>query len=317
MGAGGAMMWPLVLAAVAPPSPPTTATVPCRQCYRGGCRSWTCPLGQFCAEGTCSASISGPYDAPIFGCNLAPTPLAPTKVECPEGYACCSDSGPFARPVDNLTNYCRDTTTNEFCCGDGYPCRSNQRCCGADSGPKALPRTLEPLGAQGDSSLCVDVTAPPPPPPALGPPDWSGPGACCQDPEYQNLSYVCQTGACCGTDPLGTNDCIDPSTEQCCSGKDDPVISCPKCGSGCPKQQVCGKDLGTCHTSKACNRTLTAVCGWAQRLFPSPERCYECIGMNSERFSSCYNGTIIGKGEDDFMKFCEDQVPPSESNNKA
>ena len=259
---------------------------------------------------------------PKYGCNPKPTPSAPVKVDCPDGYSCCSQAGPFFQPIDNLTSYCGDTSAGELCCGTGTPCSKNQRCC--DSGPDdiaqlAPPGEHETLGLQISlGRMCVDVTAPPPPAPPLDPdlpsPAWKGPGSCCKDPTYGNLSYVCSSGACCGTDPStamgsGVNDCIDPATEQCCSGKHDPVTPCPKCGYGCPKQQVCGKDLGACHMSRVCNSTLTSICGWAQNLFPSPERCFECIGQNAARFTGvCYNGTLAGHGMDDFASFCASRL---------
>jgi hypothetical protein len=298
------------------------ATVSCRQCYRSGCRTWACPLGQFCGDvGQCSASVS-PSSAsslPKYGCNLIPTQAAPIKVTCPVGYSCCSQSGPFA-PVDNLTNFCRDSShsAGQFCCGAGLPCDKNQRCCSSTSSAiKAMsPRAHEErhigvlLAQAGD--LCVDVTAPPPPPPGPGnlpAPSWSGPGSCCQDPKYHNLSYTCRSGSCCGTDPSkgineGSNDCIDPETEQCCSGKDDPVFPCPRCGYGCPKQQTCGKNLGSCDTSSTCKRLLTTICGWAHKQ--SPASCFECIGANAAIFENdCFNKTMPGKGEGDFERFCD------------
>jgi hypothetical protein len=313
-----------------PPAPPASATVTCRQCSRAGCRTWACPLGQFCAGGSgtgqCSASVSPlPASLPKFGCNLQPTPDAPIKVTCPAGYSCCSQSGPFARPVDNLTNYCRDSsyTAGQTCCGSGWPCDKNQRCCSSStSATSILPRAhgqqqqLGVLLAQHwyiGNDLCVDVAAPPPPPPLppgqLSAPSWSGPGSCCQDPKYHNLSYTCRSGSCCGTDPptginTGINDCIDPETEQCCSGKDDPVVPCPRCGYGCPKQQTCAKEMGSCDTSSTCKRLLTTICGWAQKQ--SPASCFECVGLNAARFKhECFNKSMPGKGEGDFERFCD------------
>ena len=186
------------------------ATVPCKQCFRGGCNTWACALGQFCGQGRgeCSGMLPPSSRSPAYGCNLASTPAAPAVVDCPQGFACCSSAGPFAVPQDNLTNYCRNVSAAQFCCGEGFgatPCGKNQRCC--------VSATVRPgwLQQQG----CADVTEPPPPPPTPYPATpWAGPGSCCDDPATGNLSYVCEAGACCGTNPKGGIACINRDTQQ-------------------------------------------------------------------------------------------------------
>ena len=282
---------------VAPAATAATTTVPCKVCYRGGCDTWSCALGQFCGAGRGTCSATDPSNgSPAYGCNLESTPEAPALVDCPQGFACCSNSGPFAEPRNNLTNYCRNVSAGQFCCGKGFgatPCSTNQRCCGADGGQPLPP-----------GSLCVDVAVPPPPTPYTPQPPWDGPGSCCGGPTTGNLSYVCQAGACCGTaGPRGINDCVNRETQQCCSGKDDPIFPCPGCGFGCSKLQVCGKELGSCAMSGACKRALVAACGLARKT--SSSSCFECIDKHPGKFPSCYNKSVADPGSGDFETFCE------------
>jgi len=236
----------------------------CTRATHSGTHTWTCPINQFCGL------IN---DCSVFGCG------GPNNATCPAGLHCC-DTGPaqpgapVSRGTQDPAHFCRNPV-NETCCGVHSPqCRKDQTCClttarladAASAGLQYQPPFYY-------AAWCADTEASPP---NLAHP--YGPGSCCLD-SSGNLSYACDSGVCCGTDPgdslqTGENECIDPNHQQCCRGDRNPSFPCPECGWGCSTKQACGADLGSCETNAACSAALQQKCPDRSSL----TACERCVG---------------------------------------
>lgn len=310
----------LVLVAAAAGSEARATTHNCTMTTRGGQFHWTCPLNKFCS----SVNSCGP-----FACGtVVDSAGAPRKATCPDGMACCASNPPGTLSETQATDtlhQCANLSRGETCCGSGVqesPCAKGEHCCLDNAHPWPVDRPNPPTSwnhgrwpaldnraprakaatatsalKQGyqpqEGSWCVTTAASPVSP---SEPNQYGPGECCLNTSG-GLLYACPTGGCCGVDPQGINECIDPKTMQCCHGPAVGWDNCTACGWGCDKKQICHKTgLGQCDTAPACTAHLKALC---------PDRdiveCNRCLGRNWDALQKVC-------AEDDYDKYCSETL---------